>query len=181
MTPDCARCAQGHRGTCGLAAELPPLGDWPRGSQVWQGYAPAPRTARDARRGVGGHAAWLRSYRRSATGLAARRSGRAMPCTQDCARCAQGRRGTCGLAAELPPLGNRPRGSQVWCGFPAVGRYRPPFGDGPHGLLSQSSLFEEQAGLFRWGKFRVAVEKTFLLMSATKPAVLQHNIPPDAG
>ena len=79
----------------------------------------------------------------------------------DCARCAQGRRGTCGLAAELPPLGDRPRGSQVWCGFPAVGRYRPPFGDGPHGLLSQSSLFEEQAGLFRWGKLQPAVEKTF--------------------
>ena len=39
------------------------------------------------------------------------------PCTPDCARCAQGRRGTCGLAAELPPLGDRPRGSQVWCGF----------------------------------------------------------------
>ena len=85
------------------------------------------------------------------------------------------------MAAELPPLGDWPRGSQVWCGFPAVGRYRPPFGNGPHGLLSQSSLFEKQAGLFRWGKFRVAVEKTFLLMSATKPAVLQHNIPPGAG
>ena len=39
------------------------------------GLCPAPRTARDARRGVGGHAAWLRSYRRSATGLAARRAG----------------------------------------------------------------------------------------------------------
>ena len=31
---------------------------------------------------------------------------------------AQGRRETCGLAGVLPPLGDRPRGSPVWCGFP---------------------------------------------------------------
>ena len=36
--------------------------------------APAPRTARYARRGVEGHAAWLRSYRRGTTGATARRS-----------------------------------------------------------------------------------------------------------
>ena len=105
-----------------------------------RGSAPAPRTARSARRGVEGHAAWLRSYRRgttgatarrsdvdscylhskdrhSATGLMARNKGQRgceptlaflqaqCPCTPDCAL---GRRGTCGLAAELPP---------VWCGF----------------------------------------------------------------
>ena len=36
--------------------------------------APAPRTARYARWGVEGHAAWLRSYRRGTTGATARRS-----------------------------------------------------------------------------------------------------------
>ena len=46
---------------------------------------------------------------------------------------AQGTSGTCGLAVELPPLGDRPRGSRVWCDFQYVGEYRPPFGDGPHG------------------------------------------------
>ena len=29
---------------------------------------------------------------------------------------AQGSRGTWDLAGVLPPLGNRPRGSRVWCG-----------------------------------------------------------------
>lgn len=38
----------------------------------------------------------------------------------DCALCAQERRGTCGLAEVLPPLGNRSRGSRVKCGFPPV-------------------------------------------------------------
>ena len=114
--------------------------------------APAPRTARYARRGVEGHAAWLRSYRRSATGLAARGSGvdscylhskdrhsatglmarnkgqrgceptlaflqAQCPCTPDCALCAPGRRGTCSLAAELPPWHDGCHGSPVWCGF----------------------------------------------------------------
>ena len=46
---------------------------------------------------------------------------------------AQGRNGTCGLVAELPPLGNGPRGSPVWCGSLPGGRFRPPFGDRPHG------------------------------------------------
>ena len=108
-----------------------------------RGSAPAPHTAPIGRGTVRGEASWLRSYRRSATGLAARRSGvdscylhskdrhsatglmarnkgrrgceptlvflqGQCPCTPDCALCAQGRRGTCGLAAELPP---------VWCGF----------------------------------------------------------------
>ena len=40
-----------------------------------RGSAPAPRTARYARRGVEGHAAWLRSYRRGTTGATARGSG----------------------------------------------------------------------------------------------------------
>ena len=33
---------------------------------------------------------------------------------------AQVQRKTCGLAAEIPPLGNRPRGSRVWCSSPPV-------------------------------------------------------------
>ena len=40
-----------------------------------RGSAPAPRTARYARWGVEGHAAWLRSYRRGTTGATACRSG----------------------------------------------------------------------------------------------------------
>ncbi|MFR5855825.1 MAG: UDP-N-acetylglucosamine 2-epimerase [Lachnospiraceae bacterium] len=40
---------------------------------------------------------------------------------------------TCGLAVKLPPLGDRPRGSPVWCGSLPGGRFRPPFGDRPHG------------------------------------------------
>ena len=110
--------------------------------------APAPRTARYARRGVEGHAAWLRSYRRGTTGATARGSGAdscclhskdrhsatclmarnkgqrgydltlaflqaQCPCTPDCALWAQRHRETCGWAAELPPLGNGPRGSRV--------------------------------------------------------------------
>ena len=50
----------------------------------------------------------------------------------------------------LPPLGNGPRGSRVWCGFPSVGQYRPPFGNRPHGSQPKSSLFPKQAGLFRY-------------------------------
>ena len=105
-----------------------------------RGSAPTPRTARW---GVEGHAAWLRSYRRSdvdscclhskdrhsATCLMARNKGQRgceptlaflqaqCPCTQDCALCAQGRKGTCGLAAELPPWHDGCHGSRVWCGF----------------------------------------------------------------
>ena len=58
-----------------MAVKLPPLGDRPRGSRVWQGDAlhPIPRPL--GAELLGRHAAWLRSYRRSATGLAARRSG----------------------------------------------------------------------------------------------------------
>ena len=69
-------------------------------------------------RGIEGHAGWPGFCRRSATGLAARRSGRAKalhPLLRGGA--AQGHRGTCGLAGVLPPLGNGPRGSPVWCDF----------------------------------------------------------------
>ena len=46
---------------------------------------------------------------------------------------AQGTSRTCRLAVKLPPLGNGPRGSRVWCAFQYAGECRPPFGDGPHG------------------------------------------------
>ena len=75
---------------------------------------PAPTSARTARRGVVGHAAWPGFYRRVTTGATARRSGRALPCAPHCALCAQGTRGTCGLAGVLPPWHNECHGSPVW-------------------------------------------------------------------
>ena len=73
-----------------MAGVLPPLGNGPRGSRVWQGDAlhPTPRPL-----GVGlfeRHAAWPGFYRRGTTGATARRSGRAMPCTPYRARWARG-------------------------------------------------------------------------------------------
>ena len=68
-------------------------------------------------RGIEGHAGWPGFYRRSATGLAARRSGRAKALhTLLRGGAVQGHRGTCRLAGVLPPLGDRPRGSPVWQG-----------------------------------------------------------------
>ncbi len=81
------------------------------------GLCPAPLTARYARRALGGHAAWPGFYRRGTTGATARRSGRALPCAPHCALCAQGTRGTCGLAGVLPPWHNECHGSPVWQGF----------------------------------------------------------------
>ena len=37
------------------------------------------------------------------------------------------------MAVKLPPLGGRPRGSRVWCSSRPGGRFRPPFGNRPHG------------------------------------------------
>ncbi len=37
------------------------------------------------------------------------------------------------LAGGLPPLGDRPCGSRVWCGSLPVGEARPPLGDRPRG------------------------------------------------
>ena len=64
-----------------------------------------------------GHAAWPGFYRRGTTSATARRSGRALPCAPHCALCAQGTRGTCGLAGVLPPWHDRCHGSPVWQGF----------------------------------------------------------------
>ena len=53
-------------------------------------------------------------YRRSATGLA---QG-LVPLDPGLRACgAQGHRETCELAVKIPPLGDRPRGSLVRCGF----------------------------------------------------------------
>ena len=46
---------------------------------------------------------------------------------------AQGYRETCRLIGVLPPRHDGCHGSPVRCGTPSVGRYRPPFGEGPHG------------------------------------------------
>ena len=66
------------RGTCSLAVKLPPLGNGPRGSHKEQ-CSLTPDCALLARRVLVGHASWPGFYRRSATGLAARRFG-AAPC-----------------------------------------------------------------------------------------------------
>ena len=51
-TPDCApQARRGARGTCSLAAKLPPLGNRPHGSQVWQGDALHPTPRQRARGG----------------------------------------------------------------------------------------------------------------------------------
>ena len=97
--------------------------------------------AAEPRRGIEGHAGWPGFYCRSATGLAARRSGRVKalhPLLRGGA--AQGHRGTCGLAGVLPPLGNGPRGSRVWCSFLTVEYKRPPFGDGASWLAIKASV-----------------------------------------
>ena len=70
-TPLRAHRARGYSWESRLAAQLPPLGDGPRG----RGSAPAPLSAPAGRGAARGKADWPRNYRRSATGLAARRSG----------------------------------------------------------------------------------------------------------
>ena len=53
------------------------------------------------------------------------------PCTPHRAHRARGYSRENGLAAELPPFGNRPRGSPVWCGSLPLGRWHfeiPPQG-----------------------------------------------------
>ena len=73
-------------------------------------------------RGIEGHAGWPGFYRRSATGLAARRSGRAKALHPGLrGGAAQGHRETCGLAGVLPPWHDRCHGSPVWCSYVSVG------------------------------------------------------------
>ena len=65
---------------CGMVLgwKKPSLGNGPRG--LWQGTTPCtPDCAPWARRGVGRHAAWLRSYRRGTEGATARGFG-VLPC-----------------------------------------------------------------------------------------------------
>ena len=112
-----------------------------------RGSAPAPHTAPIGRGTVRGEASWLRSYRRSATGLAARGSG-----VDSCYLYSKDRHSATGLmthnkgqrgykttlafcrgsapaprtaryahwgveGAELPPWHDGCHGSRVWCGF----------------------------------------------------------------
>ena len=65
-----------------------------------------------------------------------------MPCTLHRAHRARGHSRESGLAAELPPLGNGPRGSPVWSSFVLVDKERPPFGGGPHGSLKGQRMKE---------------------------------------
>ena len=64
------------------------------------------------------------------------------PCTPHRAHRARGHSRESGLAAELPPLGNGPRGSPVWSSFVLVDKERPPFGGGPHGSLKGQRMKE---------------------------------------
>ena len=116
-TPHRAHRARGHSRESGLAAELPPLGDRPRGSPVWCSFLPVSRNRPPSGDRPSG----------SRQGVT--------PCTPYRAHRARGHSRESGLAAELPPLGDRPRGSRVWCSFLPVGRNRPPSGNRPSGLL----------------------------------------------
>ena len=51
------------------------------------------------------------------------------------------------LAGVLPPLGDRPRGSRVWCDSLPVGEARPPLGDRPRGSRKGQGLAIDRAKL----------------------------------
>ncbi len=81
---------------------------------------------------------------------------------------AQGARGTCSLAVKLPPLGDGPRGSRVWCGSLPVGKFIPPFGDRSHGShKGQCPLTPDCAPQARRGVGRHASWPGFYRRSAT--------------
>ncbi len=123
--------AQGCRETCGLAGVLPPWHDGCHGSPVWCGFPlvgryrlPLDRRSRGLRKGQ-------------------------RPLTPDCVLFAQGRKKTFGLAGVLPPWHDGCHGSPVWCGFPLVGRYRPPSGDRPSGSQQGPVSFRKNVGSLR--------------------------------
>ena len=102
-----------------MAGVLPPLGDGPRGSPVWCSFLfvgvcrpPSSNRPSGSRQGV-------------------------TPCTPYCALWARGRSRESKLAAELPPLGDGPRGSRAWCVFLFVGVCRLPSDDRPSGSLQR--------------------------------------------
>ena len=51
------------------------------------------------------------------------------------------------LAGGLPPLGNGPRGSRVWCDSLPVGEARPLLGNGPRGSRKGQGLAIDRAKL----------------------------------
>ena len=131
LTPDCVLFAQGRKKTFGLAGVLPPWHDGCHGSPVWCGFPlvgryrpPLDRRSRGLRKGQ-------------------------CPLTPDCVLFAQGRKKTFGLAGVLPPWHDGCHGSPVWCGFPLVGRYRPPSGDRPFGSQQGPVSFRKNVGSLR--------------------------------
>ena len=81
---------------------------------------------------------------------------------------AQGVQGICRLAMKLPPLGDGPRGSRVWCGSLPVGKFIPPFGDRSHGShKGQCPLTPDCAPQARRGVGRHASWPGFYRRSAT--------------
>ena len=128
-TPYRAHRARGYLRENGLAAELPPLGDRPRGSPVWCSFLSGGR------------------YRPPSGDRPSGSRQGVTPCTPYRAHRARGYLRENGLAAELPPLGDRPRGSPVWCSFLSGGRYRPPSGDRPSGLCQRPARFGNPFGL----------------------------------
>ncbi len=145
------------RTTCSLAGVLPPWHDGCHGSPVLCGilsvgrYKPPPHGLRYStprrvlvgKQLICGVTAARRRVSRLAQGV--------VPLDPELrAFGAQGYRETCRLIWVLPPWHDGCHGSPVRCGTPSVGRYRPPFGEGPHGSQPKSSLFPKQAGFFRY-------------------------------
>ena len=79
---------------------------------------------------------------------------------------AQGTRETCSLTAKLPPLGNGPRGSRVWCGSLLGGKFIPPFGDRPHGSLKKASVKSKSRWPFALQKYTSCIEASQLARDA---------------
>ena len=79
LTSRRARLARGCSWDMPVGWVLPPLGDRPRGSPVWQGVTPCTPNRAKRRGATLGACGLAGFYRRSATGLAARGFGR-VPC-----------------------------------------------------------------------------------------------------
>ena len=92
---------------------------------------------------------------------------------------AQGTPETCQLAGVLPPLGDRPRGSRVWCGSLPGGRFRPPFGDRPHGSLKKASVKSKSRWPFALQKYTSCIEASHLARGkcAHRPLRVKENQP----
>ena len=114
--PHCALCAQGTRGTCGLAGVLPPWHNRCHGSPVWQGFALRP-SLRAMRAGHSGDMRLGRGFTAVAQQVPRLASLAGLCPAPSPAHSAQRRSGTCGLVGVLPPWHDRCHGSPVWQGF----------------------------------------------------------------